>query len=464
MADGGFFKRFELVPGQHRPNRVRNGAISLGILALVLYAMFSASIPFIPKGGKVYTAAFSRADYLRPGTTQVRVGGVEVGRVEKVERQPDGDGALVSFRITDPTIQMKDDARATVYGRTLLGFFFEMDLMPGSASAPALADGKIIPETRTRYATDVDQALQPLDEYGRAGMRGFIKEAGTAFAGRAAHQTFDALGPASQEIAPGLDALQGQSQGDLGRLVTKTGSAMRALGRNETDLAGLLDNGATTFQAVGSQGAALSQAVQDGPETMDSVQVTMTRLRGTLDDLDPLARDLRPGARRLDEASREAQNTFNELDPMLERADKTFDDLDPAVRQLAAAADDGTPLMNRLQPTVDRTNESILPHLQQYDADTGLKDYEAIGPFFSAVGSLGAHFNEVAHSANFTLGLGEDLVGGGSPCNTFLVDPTADDKIKCDRLFSVFNQTLGAPSTAQAGTSSAGASIGVDDK
>lgn len=460
MAEG-FFSRFELIPGQHRPNRIRNGAISLGILALILYIMFSASIPFLPKGGTVYQAELSRADYLRPGTTQVRVAGAEVGAVEKVERQPDGDGALVTFRITDPSIEVKEDARVAVFGRTLLGFFFEIDLEPGSADSPELAAGDTIPETQTRYATDVDQALQPLDEYGRAGFRGFIKETGEAFGGHSARQTIDALAPASERIASGIDALQGQSQGDLGRLVAKTGAAMRALGRSETDLAGLLDNGGTALAAVASQSGALSQAVQDGPETMDSVQITMTRLRSTLDDLDPLARDLRPGARRLDEAAKEARDTFHALDPMLKKADDTFDDLDPAVRQLADAAKDGTPLMEQLQPTVDRTNESILPSLQEYDPDTRLKNYAAIGPFFSAVGSLGAHFNQSnGHSANFTLGIGEDFVGGGSPCNTFIFDPTAEQKVKCKTLLAVFNQAFGGPSPDTQATSSAGSTVG----
>jgi virulence factor Mce-like protein len=464
MADG-FFKRFEMVPGQHRPNRVRNGAISLVVLGLFLYVMFTASIPFMPEGGKLYQAEFSRADYMRPGTTQVRVAGAKVGTVEKVERQEDGDGALVTFRITDPTITVKQDARATVYGRTLLGFFFEVDLVPGSENSPELADGEAISETRTHYATDVDQALQPLDQYGRAGLRTFIAESAEAFAEHSARQTIDAAAPAMREIGPGVDALQGVSEGDLGRLVDRAGQAMRALGRNETQLAGLVHGGGITFQAIGSQSEALASAVADGPETMASTQVTMRRLRTTLDELDPLARELRPGARELDEAAREASDTFDELDPLLERADKTFDELDPAVRQLAAAAKTGGPLIDRLEPTVDRSNDSILPHLEEYDTDTKLNNYEAIGPFFAAVGSLGAHFSEGgAHSANFTVGVGEAIVGGGSPCKTALVDPTAEEKVSCDAFAAVLNQALGIAPSGTTAAKSAGGAIGGDEK
>ncbi|MBA2764078.1 MAG: MCE family protein [Thermoleophilaceae bacterium] len=440
-----FFKRFELIPGQHRPRPIRNGLIFGGIIALGAYMMFTASVPFLPAKGETFQAEFSAADYIRAGTP-IRVAGAQVGEVEGIERQADGDGALISFRITDEDVELKDDASAAIYGRTLLGFFYEIDLEPGSDSASALEPDGVIAEERTTYAADVDEVLRPFDQFGRAGLRGFFKEMETALRGPEAQQANKAAGPALEAIAPGVDALQGERRGDLGRLVSSTGQAMRALGRNEEQLAGLLGSGATTLQAVASQRESLGRLIQDGPETMASVQTTMVRLRSTLDELDPVARELRPGVRRLDEAAAEARDTLAAADPLLEQADQTFDALDPAVGNLRSAAREGRPLMDRLDPTLDRTNDTILPHLKQVDPDTGLRDYAAIGPFFSAVGSLGAAFGPEAHNASFTAGLSE-RGASGLPCTSLLSDPTKEELFNCEKLSESFAALFGSGAT-----------------
>src|ERR1700712_5360657 len=130
----GVFSRFEQVPGQARERHTRNGIIVLVILFAVLYFAYSSgNIPFLPKGGTVVTADFATAANVTPGKTPVRVAGVDVGKVEKVERLPNGRGVRIKMRITDKGVKLRKDATAHIYWRTLLGFSFYIQLDEGAS-------------------------------------------------------------------------------------------------------------------------------------------------------------------------------------------------------------------------------------------------------------------------------------------------------------------------------------------
>src|SRR5439155_65317 len=97
-----------------------------------------------PKGGEVVKAEFASADNVSPGKTPVRVHGVPVGEVEKVERRSGGRGVVVTMRLKDTHgFRVTRDARAHIYWRTLMGFNFYVELEPGAPSAPALGDRSI---------------------------------------------------------------------------------------------------------------------------------------------------------------------------------------------------------------------------------------------------------------------------------------------------------------------------------
>src|SRR6187551_3925015 len=82
------------------PFRERNpvvvGAVSLAVIALMILGAFRAQDLPIIGGGDTYTAAFSEAGGLKP-EDPVRIAGVRVGKVEKVELE--GDHVQVTFRV-----------------------------------------------------------------------------------------------------------------------------------------------------------------------------------------------------------------------------------------------------------------------------------------------------------------------------------------------------------------------------
>ena len=143
------------------PFRERNpvvvGAISLAVVALLIFAAFNAQNLPIIGGGDVYYAAFKEAGGLK-ANDEVRVAGVRVGKVEKVEL--DGDHVKVTFRIQDHA-DFGRDTRADIKVKTLLGAMY-LSLEP--AGSGQLAAGSEIPVDRTSSPYDVVKAFSGLAE------------------------------------------------------------------------------------------------------------------------------------------------------------------------------------------------------------------------------------------------------------------------------------------------------------
>src|SRR3954452_3712215 len=144
-----------------KPFRERNpviiGAISLAVIAVMILAAFRAQdLPLIG-GGDTYTAAFSESGGLKVDDP-VRIAGVRVGKVEKIELE--GDHVKVTFRVkTDSGFGDKTGAGIRV--GTLLGSMY-LALEP--AGSGQLDPGKEIPVERTQSPYDVVQAFSGLAE------------------------------------------------------------------------------------------------------------------------------------------------------------------------------------------------------------------------------------------------------------------------------------------------------------
>ncbi|WP_158844915.1 MCE family protein [Saccharothrix deserti] len=137
-----------------RRNPVTVGAVSLTVIALLLLAAFySDDLPIIG-GGTTYSAEFTEAAGLVPAN-EVRVAGVKVGKVTKVEL--DGDKVKVSFKVKDAWVG--DRTTATIRIKTLLGQKF-LALDP-QGSEP-LNPGDPIPRERTLSPYDVQEAFNGL--------------------------------------------------------------------------------------------------------------------------------------------------------------------------------------------------------------------------------------------------------------------------------------------------------------
>ena len=141
------------------PFRERNpvivGAISLAVIALLILAAFRADdLPLIG-GGDTYYAESTESGGLQVND-EVRIAGVRVGKVEKIELA--GDHVRVTFRV-EGDAEFGTQTAAAIKVKTLLGAMF-IALQP--AGEGQLEEGSEIPVERTSSPYDVVEAFAGL--------------------------------------------------------------------------------------------------------------------------------------------------------------------------------------------------------------------------------------------------------------------------------------------------------------
>jgi phospholipid/cholesterol/gamma-HCH transport system substrate-binding protein len=142
-----------------KPFRERNpviiGAISMAVIMLLLLGAFRAQdLPLIG-GGDSYTAAFTESGGLKPDDP-VRIAGVRVGKVEKIELED--DHVKVTFRVKTDS-EFGSETGAAIRVNTLLGAMY-LALEP--AGSGQLEASKEIPVERTSSPYDVVEAFSGL--------------------------------------------------------------------------------------------------------------------------------------------------------------------------------------------------------------------------------------------------------------------------------------------------------------
>lgn len=134
-------------------NRAVVGAVGALVVVAVVAAAFSYDkLPFI-KGTTDYSAYFAEAGGIKPGS-EVRVSGLEVGKVSDIELQ--GDKVLVGFTVKDD-VPLGDRTEAAIKTETVLGTKM-LEITPRG-------DGNLegtIPVERTTSPYDLPTALGDL--------------------------------------------------------------------------------------------------------------------------------------------------------------------------------------------------------------------------------------------------------------------------------------------------------------
>lgn len=136
-------------------NPVIIGFVGLAVIALLMLAAFRADRLPIIGSGDTYHAQFSEIGGLKD-SSEVRIAGVSVGKVRKIELK--GDRVLVTFKL-DKGTELGSETKADIKVRTLLGAEF-LSLDPeGSGRLPK---GATIPLSRTDAPYNVVDAFSEL--------------------------------------------------------------------------------------------------------------------------------------------------------------------------------------------------------------------------------------------------------------------------------------------------------------
>jgi phospholipid/cholesterol/gamma-HCH transport system substrate-binding protein len=266
-------------------------------LLLFIWVSFGGPTPFKAKQYE-FTADFPEAVTLAK-QSDVRIGGVSVGKVTTLSLPKKGNATEVTVQMNPEYAPIPSDTRAILRQKTLLGETY-IELTGGSPNAPKLADGGHLADSRTINSTQIDEIFKALDPKTRAAFRIWQQNAAIAAKGRGQdlNDALGNLGPFTSDASHILAILHHQ-QRSLQGLVRDTGTVFDALSARDGELAGAIQNSNTTFGALASRDRALADVIHIFPTFNEQTRLTLNRLAEFAHNTEPLVRDLKPVARDL---------------------------------------------------------------------------------------------------------------------------------------------------------------------
>ena len=274
------------------------GVLAITTLVLLTYFGFTKANPF--SNPYELKAMFRDAQNLKT-RAPVRIAGVEVGKVTKVEPK-DGGAAEVTMELSEDALPLRDDARAQIRSRIFLEGNFFVDIEPGSPSTGELDDGSTLPITQTASAVTLPEILDVLDSDVRGDLQTFLHEYGTvALQGggaKAFNRAIRSFKPAYRYGALTNDALLGvDPDHDVQRLLRGQQRTFSALADNPEALKELVTDLNTTAGAIAREDTALEAAVPALRDTLREGYPALGELNAALPTLRTFAREATPGVR-----------------------------------------------------------------------------------------------------------------------------------------------------------------------
>jgi virulence factor Mce-like protein len=209
-------------------------------------------------------AVFADADGV-PTAADVRVAGVQVGKVVGVDRDPAHPAAtVVTMEISDPrAVPVYSNGTAKVRPKTLLGEKY-VDLVPGDRRGEELASNGTLPESNTTTTVEADQIFNAFDATTREQQRLVLQALDAATQNRAGD--LQAILPQLEQgvanLVPVAQVYE-QDNPEMGRILGNLATLMTTLAGEHQQLAGLLANGNVALGAIAQRDTSLIATLRE---------------------------------------------------------------------------------------------------------------------------------------------------------------------------------------------------------
>jgi phospholipid/cholesterol/gamma-HCH transport system substrate-binding protein len=406
------------------------------IVALAAVVAAAVIAVTLLRGGSDYVvkARFQNAAQLVKGNL-VQASGLKAGTVEDIALTRDGQAEL-TLKIDDDYAPLRRGTHATVRQASLSGVANRyVDLRLGPGDAEDIPDGGVLEQDSTTTAVDLDQLFNTFGRRTRKDLQRVIERSAALQRGKG-----EQLNAGLLYLNPSLSASSrlfrelNRDSRLLERFVVSTSQLVTDLADRREDLAGLVDELATTTTAIGSERAALAESIRRLPPFMRRANTTFLNLRAALDDLDPLVEDAKPVARKLRPflaelrpLARDARPTLRDLGAILTRPGDGNDLVDltngqPPLRDAAVGRRGAFP---RATEALEGTTPE-LAYLRPYTVDLlgWFDDFSHSGTY----DALGAASRVGIHASAFAL-----LDGQLSPVPAELRDEAFDAAAETDQ-------------------------------
>jgi phospholipid/cholesterol/gamma-HCH transport system substrate-binding protein len=325
------------------------------VVAIVVAVLLLRS----PGGDYKVKARFQNAAQLVKGNL-VQTGGAPIGTVETIDLTPDGQ-AEVTMKIKDDFVPLRRGTLATIRQASLSGVANRyIDLRMAPQSGEKIPSGGVIEQDSTTTAVDLDALFNTFDPQTRKALSGVIRGSAAQVKGKG-KQFNEGIAYLNPSLAASSRLFRELNRDTplLERFIVSSSQLVTDIADRRDDLAGLVDELATTTTAIGNQKAALAESIGRLPGFQRRANTTFVNLRAALDDLDPLVNDSKPVAKKL-------RPFLAELRPLARDARPTLNDLSDIVKR-PGAANDLIELTNLQVPLRDVTTRKVQANGKQRD-------------------------------------------------------------------------------------------------
>lgn len=342
------------------------GLLFLVLLVPALYFGFTKSNPFA--NPYTMTAYFESANNLNVGFSPVRVAGVDVGQVTKVEPLENGT-ARVTMTVEPQGLPIHEDAELKIRPRIFLEGNFFIDVHPGTPSAPILEDDGTIAINQTAYPVQFGQVLSSLKRGTRENLRTLLTEYSVKGLGGDGAKSFNNSipywEPAYRNTSLANEGTLGLQPHDLSNLLRGQERTFEAVNRDERSLKDVITNFEITANAFAREDEALEADIVALRDFLKVADPALKSLNAALPSVRAFARDALPGTRStpaMIDATTPLLVQTRELvsEPELKGLVR---ELRPTVEDLAELNRDTIPLLEEGALLSSCQNEVILPWL-----------------------------------------------------------------------------------------------------
>lgn len=329
--------------------------MSSRLIAIAALVAATVAVVVLLSGGSDYRihARFVDAGQLVKGGL-VEVGGRSVGKIDDIQISDNGQ-ADVTLSISDDSItplRRGTEARIRTVGLTGVANRF-VELTPGPSTGALIRSGETLGTAETQGIVDLDVLLDALDPTTRSRLQRIIRNGADVFHGRTtqANQGLAYLNPAlfqsaqlAQELVYDRAALQ--------KLIDDGATTVQALASRSTDISQGITSTATTLRAVASQRQALADALRRAPALLNRPGGVLGGLSKTLDQARPALREIRPVAPPLIDVLRQLVPTARQAEPVLGQVNTLLPQLGRGLRGLPATRRQAVPALRATVRTV----------------------------------------------------------------------------------------------------------------
>ena len=406
--------------GRDRISNPVAGALAILLIALGTYAAFGGRGPFTDFH-EVRAVVRNAPEVIK--RTKVRIAGVDVGEVKRMERGP-GDKATLVMSIEDHGLPLHRDATLKIRPRTFLEGGFFVDLRPGSPGAPVMEEGETIPVTQTASPVllghvgaelrfDVRRQLRRLV----AGVRQGLDRGGA----RALHDLQPDVAPALLDVAVVAQAWRGERPHDLSAGVRAGADTFAALARRDRRLAVLVTGLNRSARALASRRAELSRSVGDLDDLLAETRPALAELNRLFPPARAFVAEARPGVRALPETLRLALPFLDQVGGLLRPGElpALLREGQPAIAGLARLEGPLAETLSLVTPVTECLRLNGVPTLKKPVEDpphtTGEPVYRELLHGLVGFSSLSQNFEGNGPAVRYHAGFGDETISSQVP-------------------------------------------------